>query len=310
MKFLVAALYKFVPLPDFESLKPGILDTCVENDVRGSILLASEGINGTISGPPDGVHAVLAYLRADERLSDLVHKESFASKRPFIRAKVNLKREIVTMGVTGVDPTTRVGTYVKPSDWNALIADPDVILVDTRNDYEYGIGTFEGAIDPQTTNFREFPDWVRENDALLKGKPKVAMFCTGGIRCEKATSFLLDEGFEDVYHLEGGILKYLEEIPESDSMWSGDCFVFDQRVSVRHGLVEGDYDMCHGCRNPIDDDDKATEQYVYGVSCPRCYEKTTEEQKRSFAERQKQIALARARNEEHLGVDPRAKDDQ
>jgi UPF0176 protein len=306
MKYVVAALYKFVALPDYKAMKPGLLDACVKHDVKGSLLLASEGINGTIAGPPAGVEAVLAYLKADERLTDLSHKESYATSPPFIRAKVNIKREIVTMGVPTVDPTTRVGTYVKPADWNALISDPDVILVDTRNDYEYGIGTFKGAVDPNTTNFREFPQWTRDNADLLRGKPKVAMFCTGGIRCEKASSFLLDEGYAEVYHLQGGILKYLEEVPEEQSLWSGDCFVFDQRVSVRHGLVEGEYDMCHGCRNPIDADDKASDQYVFGVSCPRCHGETSDQQKRNFAERQKQIALARARDQEHLGVDPRA----
>ena len=214
MKYLVAALYKFVSLPDYESLKPALLQACLDNEVKGSILLASEGVNGTIAGPENGVHAVLAHLRADERLADLVHKESFASKSPFVRAKVHLKREFVTMGVPTVDPTARVGTYVKPADWNTLISDPDVVLIDTRNDYEYSIGTFQGAVDPMTGSFREFPDWVRANEGLLRGKSKVAMFCTGGIRCEKATSFLLDEGYESVYHLEGGILKYLEEVPK------------------------------------------------------------------------------------------------
>ena len=301
-EYLVAALYKFVRLPDFYTLKPKILACCAEAQVNGTLILAEEGINGTVSGPPAGVHALLALLREDPRLAALVHKESTASEAPFNRMKVHFKKEIVTMGVPGIDPSQRAGTYVKPKDWKALISDPDVAGVDTRNLHEVAIGTFAGATDPQTTNFREFPAWVQNEKETLQEKTKVAMFCTGGIRCEKATSLLLQEGFEEVYHLEGGILKYLEEIPEEDSLWEGQCFVFDQRVSVGHGLAEGDYDMCHGCRHPLTEEEKLRPEYLPGVACHRCDAQTTDEQKARFAERHKQMELAANRGEIHLGV--------
>lgn len=236
-QYLVAALYKFAPLEDFENLKEPLLEYCVARGVRGSLLLASEGINGTVCGPEEGVRELLAYLRSDPRMADLEHKESWSDKIPFRRMRVRLKVEIVRMGVDGIDPNKTVGTYVKPKDWNELIADPDTVVIDTRNDYEVAFGTFERAIDPDTQTFREFPQWVRSADELkdAKGK-KVAMFCTGGIRCEKATALMLEEGFEEVYHLEGGILNYLETVPEEESLWKGDCFVFDDRVSVDHKL--------------------------------------------------------------------------
>ena len=297
----VAALFKFVALPDYEALQQPLLACCKENDVMGTILLASEGINGTIAGPPEGIRRVLDFLRSDERLADLEHTESRAEEPPFYRMKVRLKREIVTMGVPEVDPTATAGTYVKPADWNDLISDPDVVLIDARNDYEVAIGTFRGAINPKTKSFRELPDWLREQFAG-RDKTKVAMFCTGGIRCEKATAFLRSEGFEDVYHLQGGILKYLETVPEKESLWEGECFVFDQRVAVKHGLKRGSYDQCFACRMPISEGEKRSDQYVKGVSCPYCYDGHSEEREHRFAERQKQIELAKRRGELHIGA--------
>jgi UPF0176 protein len=304
--FLVAALYKFVRLDDFEALQQPLLEVCKSNDVMGTILLAREGINGTIAGPQTGVRAVLAWIRNDPRMADLEHKESRAEgESPFYRMKVRLKKEIVTMGVPGVDPNETVGTYVAPQDWNELISDPDVVLIDTRNDYEVSIGTFKGAVDPQTVNFREFPQWVRGQEGL-HNKPKIAMFCTGGIRCEKASSFMKQEGFEEVYHLKGGILKYLEEVPEDDSLWEGECFVFDNRVSVGHGLKPGPYDLCHACRHPISEEDRKSDQYAEGISCPHCHDTMSDDQRRRFAERQKQIALAKKRGLDHIAADQEA----
>ncbi len=303
---LVAALYKFVSLPDFQRLKAALQACCEDNGVMGTLLLAAEGINGTIAGPEEGIRAVLAYLRSDARFADLEHKESWADEMPFHRMKVRLKKEIVTLGVDGVDPTQKVGEYVKPQDWNNLISDPDVVVVDTRNDYEYAIGTFRGALDPKTKSFRDFPKWA-ENSTALANKPKVAMFCTGGIRCEKATAYMLDLGFEDVYHLEGGILKYLETVPEDESLWDGQCFVFDQRVSVGHGLEPGEYDMCHACRMPLSVEEKASPDYVKGVSCPKCIDAIDEEKRARFANRQRQMELAKARGTTHLGTAPKKK---
>ena len=300
---VVAALYKFVALEDFRELREPLLDVCMDAGVRGTLLLATEGINGTIAGTRKGIDCVLDYLRSDPRLADLEHKESFDDHMPFYRMKVKLKREIVTMGVEGIDPNQRVGTYVEPQDWNALVEDPEVLLIDTRNDYECDIGTFRGALDPHTTNFREFPAYVREN--LDPGKhKKVAMFCTGGIRCEKASAFMLREGFEEVYHLQGGILKYLEEVPKEESTWEGECFVFDNRVAVDHDLQKGHYDQCHGCRHPITEDDKLSTKYQEGVCCPYCFDTLTEEQKARFSERQKQVELAKKRGELHIGAPP------
>lgn len=299
--YLVAALYKFAAFPDFKDWQQPIYDLAFSEDVKGTLLLAKEGINGTIAGPEAGIRKVLDYLHSIQSISGFVHKESWATDEPFLRMKVRLKKEIVTMGVEGIDPNKVVGTYVKPQDWNALISDPDTVVVDTRNDYEVAIGTFKGAVDPKTKSFREFPGWAEENKDLLK-KPKVAMFCTGGIRCEKSTAFMKEQGYDEVYHLEGGILKYLEEVPEAESLWEGDCFVFDERVSVRHGLEEGDYDMCRACRRPISEEEKTLPQFVEGVSCPYCHDETTPEQKVRFAERQKQIMLAKKRGERHVGV--------
>ena len=301
-KYLVAALYKFVTLPNFEDIQGPIRAVCDDNSVKGTLLLATEGINGTIAGPEKGIRAVLAYLNGIPEFEGFVHKESWATEPPFPRMKVRLKKEIVTMGVEGIDPNKIVGTYVKPADWNALISDPDVVVVDTRNDYEVAIGTFKGAMDPKTKSFREFPKWAEDHEADLKKPKKVAMFCTGGIRCEKSTAYMKEQGYNEVFHLEGGILKYLEEMPEDESLWEGECFVFDDRVSVGHGLKPGPYDMCHACRRPISDEDKASDKYMKGVSCPHCYDETSAERKARFAERQKQIALAKERGELHLGV--------
>ena len=297
---IVAALYKFVTLDDFHELREPLLDACREAGTFGTLLLAREGINGTIAGSRGGIDRVLAYLRADSRLADLEHKESVDESMPFYRMKVKLKKEIVTMGVPGIDPNQAVGTYVSPADWNELVSDPDVLLIDTRNDYEYGIGSFRGAVDPRTTTFREFPEFVRTHLDPRKQK-KVAMFCTGGIRCEKASAFMLKEGFEEVYHLQGGILKYLEEVPEQESIWEGECFVFDNRVAVNHQLEKGRYDQCYGCRHPITEEDKLSEKYQKGVCCPRCFDRLTPDQVARFRERQKQVELARARGEAHVG---------
>lgn len=297
---VVAALYKFASLPDHRELKSALLECCMSNDVKGMILLADEGINGTIAGPRAGIDAVLAHLRADERLTELEHKESESEEQPFYRMKVRLKKEIVALGVPGTDPNKTVGTYLSGQEWNELIRDPEVVLIDTRNDYEVELGTFEGAIDPKTKTFREFPEYVKANFDPAKHK-KVAMFCTGGIRCEKASSYMLNQGFEEVFHLKGGILKYLEEVPESESSWRGECFVFDERVSVDHDMNPGDYELCRGCRNPIDDEDKASPHYEEGICCPGCYESLTDERRARRTERTKQVKLAAGRNELHVG---------
>lgn len=302
-KYLTAALYKFVHLSNFKDLQAPILAACVKNNIKGTLLLAEEGINGTVAGLPSDIHKVLTYLRTDAlfngSFANLEHKESFADTHPFYRMKVRLKKEIVTLGVPGVSPTNKVGTYVKPEDWNDLISDPDVILIDTRNGYEVDIGTFKHAKNPKTTTFREFPDYVKKLDPA-KNK-KVAMFCTGGIRCEKASSYMLSQGFENVYHLEGGILKYLENIPEKESLWEGECFVFDQRVAVKHGLDVGEYDQCYACRHPLSPAEVKSEQYTAGISCPYCYDKLTEKKLASLTERQKQVILAKKRGESHIG---------
>lgn len=302
-KTLVAALYKFVTLDDYEKLQTPLLGMCHKNKIMGTLLLASEGINGTIAGPEEGVKNLLAWLKKDPRFADLEHKQSWAIKgNPFHRMKVRLKKEIVTMGVDGVDPNRIVGTYVEPEDWNDLISDPEIVLIDTRNNYEVDIGTFKGAVNPETISFREFPAWVRAQ-ARLHNKPKIAMFCTGGIRCEKASSFMKDEGFDEVYHLKGGILKYLETVPEEKSLWRGECFVFDGRVSVGHGLEPGPYDLCHACRHPISAEDKKSRDYRPGVSCPHCYGDLKQDQIARFEERQRQVLLAKQRGQAHIAAD-------
>ena len=303
-QYLTAALYKFVSLPDYAALQAPIHEACEAHHIKGTILLANEGINGTIAGLPDNIHSVLHYLRTNvifnSKFANLEHKESFADEHPFYRMKVKLKKEIVTMGVKNVNPNNTVGTYVKPQDWNALISDPNVILLDTRNDYEVSIGTFKGAIDPKTTTFREFPKFLKENLDKTKHN-KVALFCTGGIRCEKASSFMKEQGFEEVFHLQGGILKYLETVPEAKSLWQGECFVFDQRVAVKHGLEVGEFEQCYACRHPLSPVELTSVQYTPGISCPFCYNITSEEKKKSLTERQKQVILAKQRGNAHIG---------
>ncbi|EGN75383.1 Putative sulfurtransferase [Idiomarina sp. A28L] len=299
MQYICAALYKFVELNDYEELRQPLFDVMAENEVKGTLLLAREGINGTICGTRDAVDNVLNWLKSDSRFADLEHKESPSETQAFYRTKVKLKKEIVTMGLDWVDPKNIVGTYVAPAEWNRIISDPEVLLIDTRNDYEYAVGTFKGAINPKTETFREFPDYVKEHLDKEKHK-KVAMFCTGGIRCEKSTAYLKELGFNEVYHLHGGILKYLEEVPAEESMWDGECFVFDQRVTVKHGLEQGSYDQCYACRMPITEEEMQSEQYEKGVSCPHCFDKTTPSQKERFAEREKQVQLAKARGEKHI----------
>ena len=295
-EIVVAALYKFVSLPDFAEKKDPLLAYCLEQEIKGTLLLAEEGINGTIAGTRTAIDAVISFLQADPRLADLEHKESYTDTPPFDRMKVRLKKEIVTLGVPEVDPNQQVGTYVSPEEWNELISDPEVVLIDTRNDYEVQIGTFQGACNPQTASFREFPEYVREHLDPQKHK-KVAMFCTGGIRCEKASAFMLEQGFEEVYHLKGGILKYLEAVPAEESLWEGECFVFDQRVAVRHGLELGSYDACVACGRPISDQDKASEKYEEGISCPHCFDSLTEEKKARQMARRQQVELANQRLE-------------
>jgi UPF0176 protein len=303
----VAALYRFVAFAEPEELQPLILAECNARGIKGTILLAHEGINGTVAGAPNSIDALILFLRTLPGCFELDVKYSHADDMPFYRMKVRIKKEIVTLGVEGIDPKREVGTYVQPEDWNALISDSDTVLIDTRNDYEVAIGTFEGAIDPKTKSFSEFPEWFREHrDELVAGKTKFAMFCTGGIRCEKSTAFLKAEGIDEVYHLEGGILRYLETVPETDSKWQGECFVFDERVSVKHGLELGDMELCHACRRPISQDDKASEHFIEGVACPACYTERTDEDRARFAERQKQIALAKKRGKQHIGVNPRS----
>jgi UPF0176 protein len=299
-QIVVCALYKFVTLNDYALIQPPLLALMLKYDVKGTLLLAQEGINGTIAGSRSGIDAILTYLQSDPRLAALSYKESYTDQPPFLRSRVKLKREIVTMGVEGIDPKQVVGTYVKPTDWNDLISDPNILLVDTRNDYEVQVGTFKNALNPKTDSFREFPGYVKQELDPEKHN-KVAMFCTGGIRCEKSTAFLKEQGFDEVYHLEGGILKYLQEVPAEESLWEGECFVFDERVTVNHQLQRGEYDQCNACRMPITEQDKLSEQYQHGVSCPHCFEKTSDKQKARFAEREKQMQLAQQRGEVHIG---------
>jgi UPF0176 protein len=301
----VAALYKFTPFADHTALQAPLLDCCRARGVKGTLLLAHEGLNGTIAGTDAGIAAVLDHIRGLPGCAELEVKFSRAPSMPFHRMKVRLKREIVTMGQPQIDPLASVGTYVAPADWNALIADPDTIVIDTRNDYEVAIGTFQRAIDPQTASFRDFPAWFRARREELLGQgqtPKVAMFCTGGIRCEKSTAFLKAEGVERVFHLQGGILKYLEEVPPEASLWQGECFVFDQRVSVGHGLVPGSFALCHACRRPVSPEQQAAPEYEEGISCPACFAERTEEQRAGYRERHRQEALAAKRGAAHVGA--------
>lgn len=303
----VAALYRFARFDDCASLRAPLEDMCRDHGIRGTLLLAPEGINGTIAGTHAGIEAVLDAIRALPDCADVDVKYSTASSMPFHRMKVRLKREIVTMGVPAVDPRAIVGTYVEPADWNALISDPDTIVIDTRNEYEVTLGTFEGAVDPKTRTFSDFPEWFRSQRDRLMGEgkpPRVAMFCTGGIRCEKATAFLKQEGLEEVFHLKGGILKYLETVPQENSLWHGECFVFDQRVAVAHGLEEGSHTLCYACRRPLTAEDRASPLHEAGVSCPACYSERTEDQRASYRERQRQEKLAAARGHTHVGAQP------
>jgi len=299
---VVCALYKFTTLADYEKLRQPILKQLNQLEIRGSLLLAEEGINGTIAGSATAIEEFLNWLQLDNRFKGIDKKLSLHSKRPFHRTKVSLKKEIVTMGVDDIDPNEVVGTYVEAEQWNDLISDPDTLLIDTRNEYEYSVGSFTNAINPQTKTFREFPDYVKDNLDPTKDK-KVAMFCTGGIRCEKASSYMKQQGFKDVYHLKGGILKYLESVDQKESLWNGECFVFDDRVAVNHDLEKGQYDQCHACRHPVLEKDKQHPNYLPGVSCQRCYDLITDEQKQRFAEREKQVRLAKQRGESHIGTD-------
>lgn len=301
--FTVCALYHFTRFDDHEALRAPLLELCLKEGITGTLLLAHEGINGTIAGSRKGINAVIAHIQSLPGCANFEWKESTASTKPFPRMKVKLKKEIVTLGQPNVDPTAHVGNYVNPEDWNELIQSPDVVTIDTRNDYEVAIGTFQGAVDPETATFRDFPAWWEENKDRFHNK-RIAMFCTGGIRCEKSTNYLMSQGVEDVYHLKGGILKYLEEVPQEDSTWEGECFVFDGRVSVGHGLKEGPHVLCHACRRPLLPEDQNRPEYEAGVSCHQCIDEYSDADKARFRERQKQMQLARARGEQHIiGLD-------
>jgi UPF0176 protein len=290
----VAALYRFCRLDHFESLRQPLAAFCCARGIKGTLLLAGEGINGTVAGAPEAIAQLLDHLEAMPEFAGLEVKYSTAAEMPFHRMKVRLKREIVTMGVDGIDPLASVGTYVEPENWNALISDPDTVVVDTRNDYEVRLGTFAGAIDPETRSFRDFPAWAHEHRDALTGK-KVAMFCTGGIRCEKATAYVKSLGLDEVFHLKGGILKYLETVPAADSLWEGECFVFDERVAVKHGLVEGEAELCRACRMPVTPEERKSPKYREGISCERCHDARSDEDRARYAERQRQVERAAVR---------------
>ena len=305
----VAALYRFASVADPAALRDALEKLCGDA-VRGTLLVAKEGVNGTIAGPVQAVERVTDGLKATPGFADLDVKLSTADSMPFHRLKVRVKPEIVTLGLPDLDPAANAGTYVAPLDWNALIREPNTVVIDTRNAYEGEIGAFEGAVQPNTRSFRDFPDWFRnEGRALLDraakaggGPAKVAMYCTGGIRCEKSTAFLKSEGVEEVYHLQGGILRYLEATPEVDSLWRGECFVFDERVAVGHGLVEGDHTLCRGCRMPVSTDGRASPDYVEGVCCARCHGQRTEAQRQGALERDRQVRMAERRGTAHIGA--------
>jgi UPF0176 protein len=298
--FRVAALYRFCRFEAFETLRAPLADFCCARGIKGTLLLAREGINGTVAGTDEAILELVAWLEAIPELAGLELKYSRAAEMPFHRMKVRLKREIVTMGVEGIDPLEGTGAYVAPQDWNALVADPETIVIDTRNDYEVSIGTFRGAVDPRTSSFREFPAWVEKHRDELEGR-KVAMFCTGGIRCEKATAYVKSLGIEEVFHLKGGILKYLEEVPAEQSLWEGECFVFDERVAVSHGLEQGSAVLCRACRHPLTPEEQASPHFQEGVSCPHCFEARSEEDRARYAERHRQVELAARRGNRHIG---------
>lgn len=297
---VICALYKFVTLADYQERRQGLLDFLEDHDIKGTLLLAQEGINGTVSGSRSAIDALLQMLNTDPVLGPVSYKESYHAQQPFYRTKVKLKKEIVTMGVEGIDPRYSAGTYLNADEWNEVITDPETLVIDTRNDYEIEIGTFKNAINPKTDIFRDFPQWVAENLDPKQHK-KVAMFCTGGIRCEKSTAYLKEQGFDNVYHLNGGILQYLEDMDKERSLWQGECFVFDNRVAVNHDLEKGQYDQCYACRLPITEADKASVLFEHGVSCPKCHGQHSAEQIARFREREKQIFLAKQRHEEHVG---------
>jgi len=302
--FFTTAFYHFITLNDIKRLRPIIQSYCDKTLIKGTILLANEGINGTISGEEKNILAFHEFIKYDlifaKAFEGLEYKGSWSNKNPFYRMKVRLKKEIVTLGIPEVSPTKKVGTYVKPEDWNSLISNPDITVIDARNGYEVDIGTFKNAINPKTSSFRELPKYIKDNLSPKKTK-KVAMFCTGGIRCEKASSYMLEEGFEEVYHLQGGILKYLEIIPEAESLWQGECFVFDQRVAVTNELKQGKYNQCFACRHPLSPEEIKSDEYIEGISCCYCIDKISEEKKGHLKERQKQIKLAKIRGEDHIG---------
>ena len=308
--FLTITFYHFVNLENIEPIREHINKFCQDNKIKGTILLATEGINGTISGKENNIQKFIIFIKEDEYFSNkfkkLKHKESWATENPFYRMKVRIKKEIVTLGIKGVNASKMVGEYVAPQDWNKLISDPETTVIDTRNSYEVDIGTFKNAINPKTKTFRELPNYIDTQLDPKKNK-KIAMFCTGGIRCEKATSLMIKKGFDEVYHLQGGILKYLETVPKEESLWDGECFVFDQRVAVTHGLKEGQYDQCYACRHPLSPNEIDSKYYKKGISCPYCYEKLTNKKKASVIERQKQIELAKLRGENHIGKQIREK---
>ena len=300
-EIVIAALYKFVRLPDFRELRQPLLERCRELRLKGTLLLAPEGINGTVAGSREGIDGILDYLRSQPGFAGLAHKESLAAGVPFHRMKVKLKQEIVSLGIAGVDPEHLRGEYVKPEDWNAEISRPGTLVLDVRNEYETGIGGFKNAVAPDTGTFREFPDYVEKN-LNPEQHTRIAMYCTGGIRCEKASSYLLSRGFREVVQLQGGILNYLEKVDRDHSRWEGECFVFDSRVAVDHELAEGEFEQCYACRRPLDQDDMASEKYLPGVSCPRCHDDLTPEQRQRFSERQRQVELAESRGEQHIGT--------
>ena len=301
-KNTVISFYKFVNWGGVSKRKKSLQRFCIKRNILGTIILANEGINGTISGKDQHINEVVEFLKTDPHLVDLEPKYSYASSKTFARMKVKIKKEIVTMGVSNINPYESTGEHIKNEKWNEMIDDPDTLVIDTRNQYEYSIGSFKNAINPETNSFREFPKWIKDNlEKLMIDKKRVAMFCTGGVRCEKASSLLIKNGCADVYQLDGGIIKYLEDMNEAESLWDGECFVFDDRVSIKHGLLEGDFSLCHACRMPIDEEDIVSDQYVEGISCPNCHGTHSEDRKMRFAERQKQIKLAKERGEEHIG---------
>lgn len=298
---IVATFYKFIELNDLENLRDRALDFCENQQLKGTILLAKEGINATISGEQENVDQFFQFLKQDERFADIEPKLSYTEEPPFHRMKVKIKPEIITMGVNEIEPAIKTGKHVDPETWNDIISDPEVLVIDTRNEYEYKVGSFENAVSPQTDNFREFPEFVEENLDPNQHK-KVAMFCTGGIRCEKASAYLLEKGFEEVYQLNGGILNYLETVSPEESLWEGECFVFDSRVAVNENLETGNHELCYGCRHPLSPEDLQSEKYQPGVCCPYCYDSLTKQQRDRFAERWRQEELAKQRNEKHVGA--------